>query len=630
MNIEKINELETKISILANTVEKIDAINQLAFEIRNSDTPRSILLSKESQELSLLLNYHNGNATSLANEGFCYVQITNYELALEKLFEALAIFEEQKNELGIAKVHYNLCMIYFRIGDYENGLENINRTITFYQKENNVFEVARCYFQMGLIYNSLNDSASSIEYHTNCIEINRKIKNKAGEAAAHMGLAQVYLKLKDYDKCRAYLSESMAIQEQIMDWRGYAASLHVYTMLCEATENFEEAEIVSIKGIEISTRNGDKMGMSRNILNLGKIYFKQNKTNLAEEKVLEALNMAVKINLRMAIAPSHLLLSEIYQFKGDFEKALKHHQLFFKVNEEMVNTNAAMKAKGLQFIGKIENAHKEAEINRLKNVELKNAFEEIEEKNREITASITYALRIQTAILPQQKTVKRYLENSFILYKPKDIVAGDFYWMETVNDLILFAACDCTGHGVPGAMVSVVCHNALNRAVREFSLTQPAEILDKTAEIVIENFSKSEEDIKDGMDISLCAYNPKTKTIQWAGANNPLWLLQNGELIETKADKQPIGMHDNYKPFTNHQYKLNTGDSIYIFTDGFADQFGGECGQKKLTKKRFKELIISIQDRSLCDQGIELENFINEYKKGVEQIDDILIIGFKV
>ena len=118
-----------------------------------------------------------------------------------------------------------------------------------------------------------------------------------------------------------------------------------------------------------------------------------------------------------------------------------------------------------------------------------------------------------------QKIVKQYLENSFILYKPKDIVAGDFYWMESVGDLVLFAACDCTGHGVPGAMVSVVCHNALNRAVREFSLTQPAAILDKTAEIVVENFSKSEEEIKDGMDISLCAYNSKTKTIQWAGAN---------------------------------------------------------------------------------------------------------------
>ena len=254
----------------------------------------------------------------------------------------------------------------------------------------------------------------------------------------------------------------------------------------------------------------------------------------------------------------------------------------------------------------------------------------VEVKNKEITQSIEYALRIQTAILPPPKIVKQYLENSFILYKPKDIVAGDFYWMETVNDLVLFAACDCTGHGVPGAMVSVVCHNALNRAVREFGLTQPAAILDKTAEIVIENFSKSEEDIKDGMDISLCAYNVKTKELQWAGANNPLWLLQNGELIETKADKQPIGMNENSKPFTNHTFNLTATDSIYLFTDGFADQFGGDTGQKKLTKKRFKDLILSIQEQKMQEQGIALDKFITEYRKEVEQIDDILVMGVKI
>ena len=302
----------------------------------------------------------------------------------------------------------------------------------------------------------------------------------------------------------------------------------------------------------------------------------------------------------------------------------------------------------------------------------------VEEKQKEILDSIEYALRIQTAILPPQKIVKQYLENSFILYKPKDIVAGDFYWMEQVqladdsisllaneenkhnassshqlinpsaNQLILFAACDCTGHGVPGAMVSVVCHNALNRAVREFGLTQPAAILDKTAEIVIENFSKSEEDIKDGMDISLCSYNTKTKELQWAGANNPLWIVKRVEseelrvdsnsplstlhyqLIETKADKQPIGMNEDSKPFTNHTFTLNSGDTIYLFTDGFADQFGGDTGEKKLTRKRFKELLLSIQNKSLAEQCIALDNFIVDYRKQVEQIDDILVMGVRV
>ena len=253
----------------------------------------------------------------------------------------------------------------------------------------------------------------------------------------------------------------------------------------------------------------------------------------------------------------------------------------------------------------------------------------LEEKQNEITESLKYALRIQTAILPAQKTVKQYLENSFIIYKPKDIVAGDFYWLEKVNDLVLFAACDCTGHGVPGAMVSVVCYNALNRAVREFGLTQPAEILNKTSEIVKENFFNSEEDIKDGMDISLCAFNIKTNKLEWAGANNPLWLIYNQELIETKADKQSIGNSEDNKPFTNHYFTLKTGENIYIFSDGFQDQFGGER-EKKFSKRRFKELLLTLQNLTIQTQGIVIEKFIIDYMKETEQTDDILVMGVKV
>jgi len=294
------------------------------------------------------------------------------------------------------------------------------------------------------------------------------------------------------------------------------------------------------------------------------------------------------------------------------------------------------------------------------NVEITAQKKIVEEKQKEILDSIAYALRIQTAILPPQKIVKQHLENSFILYKPKDIVAGDFYWMETVqladglisglanenkfknnqlinssaNQLILFAACDCTGHGVPGAMVSVVCHNALNRAVREFGLTKPAEILDKTQEIVLENFSKSEEDIKDGMDISLCALhlnkvqNFDKVTLQWSGANNPLWLVHNGEFIEIKADKQPIGMNEDSKSFTNHTFELALGDTIYIFSDGYADQFSPT--DKKLMKKNFKNLLLSMQDKNMYEQHDYLNTYIENWKGNMEQTDDILVIGVRV
>jgi serine phosphatase RsbU (regulator of sigma subunit) len=271
----------------------------------------------------------------------------------------------------------------------------------------------------------------------------------------------------------------------------------------------------------------------------------------------------------------------------------------------------------------------------------------IEQSHREIKDSINYAKRIQSAILPPNKVVMKYLVRSFILYKPKDIVAGDFYWMESLQqsnnrELILVASCDCTGHGVPGAMVSVICNNALNRSVREFKLTDPGEILNKTREIVIQEFEKSDDDVQDGMDISLAVLdiNKKDNLIagKWAGANNPLWILRKktGAIEEIKADKQPIGKYDKLEDFNTHEVALNKGDSIYLFTDGFQDQFGGnsdedrEKGGKKFKPARFKNLLISIKDQPMDQQKELIDQAFNDWKGRLDQVDDICIIGIQV
>jgi len=250
-------------------------------------------------------------------------------------------------------------------------------------------------------------------------------------------------------------------------------------------------------------------------------------------------------------------------------------------------------------------------------------------KNNEITSSITYAKRIQNAILPPASVVKELLPDSFILYKPKDIVAGDFYWIENINDTILFAAADSTGHGVPGAMVSVICNNALSRSVREFALTQPAHILDKAREIIIREFEKSEEEVKDGMDISLCALNFKTKTLHWAGANNPLLIIRNKEIIEIKPDKQPVGKFSGARPFTDHSIELFANDQIYIFSDGYADQFGGPDG-KKFKYKALKQLLLDNHEKSMEEQKKSLDAVLLKWKGNLEQVDDICVIGVKI
>ncbi len=277
---------------------------------------------------------------------------------------------------------------------------------------------------------------------------------------------------------------------------------------------------------------------------------------------------------------------------------------------------------------------------------------EIEAQHKEIRDSIDYAKRIQQAIIPPIKIVEQHLKDCFVIYQPKDVVSGDFYWLEspTLNiitntvkqaakneeGLIFFAACDCTGHGVPGAMVSVICNNALKRSVNEFKLTTPGEILDRTREIVVQEFEKSEDEVKDGMDIALCSLklSESSATLQYAGANNSLYIISKNtagenELIEIKPNKQSIGKVDNPTPFTTHDISLKKGDTIYVFTDGYADQFGGEKG-KKMMYKPFKNLLLSIQDKSMSEQKIILEQHFKEWKGSLEQVDDVCIIGMRI
>lgn len=255
----------------------------------------------------------------------------------------------------------------------------------------------------------------------------------------------------------------------------------------------------------------------------------------------------------------------------------------------------------------------------------------VQRKNEEILDSINYSKRLQDAILPSVATIKEEFEDAFVFFKPKDIVSGDFYWMEKYEGLTMLAVADCTGHGVPGAMVSVVCANALNKVVLEMGKTDPAEILDHTRNLVIETFSKSSDDVKDGMDISLCVFNKDKSKLSWAGANNPLWIIRDGkkEVEVIKADKQPIGKYGLSKPFTTHNILINKSDQIYLFSDGYVDQFGGPKG-KKLKSSKFKELLVSMSDEKMEYQKTNLEKSLSSWQGNLEQIDDICVVGVMI
>jgi ligand-binding sensor domain-containing protein/serine phosphatase RsbU (regulator of sigma subunit) len=255
--------------------------------------------------------------------------------------------------------------------------------------------------------------------------------------------------------------------------------------------------------------------------------------------------------------------------------------------------------------------------------------EELAQKNKDITDSIRYAKRIQFAILPPQLP----FPETFILFKPKDIVSGDFYWLDVVGDLEFLAAVDCTGHGVPGAFMSIIGYNSLNKIVKENKIYKPSDILDRLNYEVISTLQRTDSEggaIQDGMDMSLICYNKKTRLLQFAGAFNPLWLIRNGELEEIKADRFPIGRSklEAEKKFTNNEIKMQKGDAIYFFSDGYADQFGGESG-KKFKSKPMKDMVLTLQDYPMSKQKQMLERALETWRGEIEQVDDVLVIGRK-
>lgn len=253
----------------------------------------------------------------------------------------------------------------------------------------------------------------------------------------------------------------------------------------------------------------------------------------------------------------------------------------------------------------------------------------IELKNIGINDSINYALKIQSAILPSEGTFSTLFDDFFILYQPKDIVSGDFYWMEQIDDDVYVAVADCTGHGVPGAMVSVICSNALNRVVKEMQKRNTGVILDEVADVVTDHFSNGDHRMHDGMDIAFCRINLKTLLLEYSGANNPVYVVSNDNLQSLPSSRQPIGEYPNRKQFDSTELQLKPGDQVYLFSDGYADQFGGPAG-KKFRSQKFRELVKSAANLPMNEQRELLERRFNEWRDELDQVDDVCVLGIRV
>ena len=314
------------------------------------------------------------------------------------------------------------------------------------------------------------------------------------------------------------------------------------------------------------------------------------------------------------------------------EKIKKSEQILRAKNDELNQQN-----EEIQSINEALNEQKglveerNTELN-AQNEEITTQRDQLSDQNKSINESILYAKRIQTAVLPRQAYIDELLPENFILFKPRDVVSGDFYWIRHINQYIVIAVADCTGHGVPGAIMSMLGMSFINEIVQKREITKANQVLNELRKQIKQALRQTgrKGEADDGMDMALCALDTKTNILQYSGANNPLYIIKNGELKEIKADRMPIGYYPNEKPsFTNHEIQLNDGDIFYLFSDGFMDQFGGKKGFK-YKAGNFQKVLLENHNKPMIIQKELLEQELKSWMKGYEQTDDILVMGVRV
>lgn len=591
--------------------------------------------------------------------------------------------------------------------EYQLLSKDVNKSILENNPdENEEYEATSGYtfalHNIGSIYKDIGMYEKALEYEHLSLPGEIKAGSLEGEAISYNTLAAIHKQLKNTDSAVYYFEKALLLfgSDDVNYPYAHAATLQSFATLEGADLTDKRRREMFLQALEFQMTLGDKDGQVRTLLAYASFQF----DNLSTDSlsiILNRVNKTIKDFDLGLMKESYFKIRSRYNYRvGEFKLAydnlskyveleslsdernktqelvagdIKHHLDTKRYNDSLTvqNIHAKETASKNEELARVQNIvylsvigfiilivsllffistnRKRKRMNSLlseKNTLVQEQKAIVDEKNASISDSITYAKRLQSAILPTASEVNKYLPNSFLMYKPKDIVSGDFHWFEVKKDIVFIAAADCTGHGVPGALVSVVCSNALNRVVNEFGLSKPAEILNKTRELVIETFERSEENVVDGMDISLCAVNLKSKIISFSGANNPLWIVRNsvilennsfdsvhtGEnatLLELKGDKQPVGVYINQKSFTQKEISIEEGDTIYIFTDGFPDQFGGEKG-KKFKYKPFKNALLEMSNKSMDEQNNKLEDIFNTWKGELEQVDDVCIIGFKL
>lgn len=650
---------------------------------------------------------------ALYTYGEVYFFKTEYERSIDYSKRAYEMSVAYHDTVYQGNILYYLSRSYSRIARYDLTIDAQLKAIRFFELRNRPEAVAVMYNNMSIAYSYLRDYKASTAALQKAIDIYRSLGQFEKSYTNFSNLTRNYVEMGKPDTALIYYDSILYIintfkQDELSMINYYKYWLgEIYTVQAEQSKTesdsirFYELALAEFKKSHAHRSQMEKEidEMTYTLLGIGKTLSQLNRNDEAIPYLKDALRNAIESNATKRVMMSHAALAKAYSATGRYDLATKHFEREIALRKDMFDNEKTMATMSARMEFEVEKKEQEIELlnmeseiaekeAKIKDVELDQSRsqrymlsiilaiavlfigflfyvngkrkkanriialqkQEVEKKNQEILDSITYAKRLQDAILPSRQLVKSFLMESFILYKPKDIVAGDFYFMDVIEEngikKIYYAAADCTGHGVPGAMVSIVGANGLKRCIQEFGLRDPGEILDKLNEIVVENFEQSEERIRDGMDIALCCLeyeNDQIKYLHYSGAHNPLWIMNakrsswpdsmyqfnEGGGAEIKATKNAIGYTETQFKFDSHTIELETVDTIYTFSDGYADQFGGEHG-KKMKTAIFRRFLLGIQDQPISSQLKILDNHFKQWRGEIEQLDDVCVIGVRV
>jgi serine phosphatase RsbU (regulator of sigma subunit) len=622
----------------------------------------------------------NARASNFYNKASYDSAIASHEEAL-RIRRAIGDRKTEAQSLG------NLGLVYERKLDYTKAIDYHLQSLSIKEELNDSLGMSNSYGNIGNIFMFMKQSELALEYMQKCYDIKVKSTDTANIALVRGNLGNIYSQLNDTVNSLREYSASLELWKAIGDEKGQALTLNNVGNVYEGVGLPEKAFEAYRQALDLRRGLNDPHGIASSLGNLAVMSFDLGEMDNAEKYARESLLICDTLNAHGSSLQALETMSKIFAKRGDSNKELYYYKEYIKVRDSVraidAEKDVARKEIAFEYTKKAAaDSVKNAEEQKLKDLEIaaqntkleqeaqqryflygglilvvafagfvwnrftvtrkqKGIIEQqktevegqkhiIEEKQKEILDSITYAKRLQEAILPAEEQFLKLGKDRFLLYKPKDIVAGDFYFLEEVGEYLFAAAADSTGHGVPGAMVSVVCSNALTRAVRELKITDPGKILDTATDIILDTFGRNKMEVKDGMDISLCSIHLPSGKISWAGAHNSLWIAHaNGEFEIVDANKQPVGKYEYRAEFTTREVSVASGDMIYLFTDGYSDQFGGEKG-KKFKAANFRKLLSEISATSCAEQQAKINSEFEKWKGNYEQVDDVCVMGVRV